>query len=86
MIDLFEGNIDLAAAFDPERNGVNAAFRKFGDDINGALKEIDGKVKAGFKKMGDDDGIWQQLNEAFVYYVEQVIEKREKGKEDVSSK
>ena len=32
------------------------------------------------KKMGNDDGIWQQLNEAFAYYVEQVIENREKGK------
>jgi thiol-disulfide isomerase/thioredoxin len=52
--DLLEGNIDLAAAFDPERNGVNAAFRKFGDDINGALQEIEGKIKEGFKKMGDD--------------------------------
>ncbi len=38
------------------------------------------------KKMSDDDGIWQQLNEAFAYYVEQVIENREKGKEDVNSK
>lgn len=32
------------------------------------------------KKMSNDDGIWQQLNEAFAYYVEQVIENREKGK------
>ena len=38
------------------------------------------------KKMSDDDGIWQQLNEAFAYYVEQVIENREKGKKDVNSK
>jgi hypothetical protein len=38
------------------------------------------------KKMSDDDGIWQQLNEAFAYYVEQAIENREKGKEDVNSK
>jgi hypothetical protein len=32
------------------------------------------------KKMGNDDGIWQQLNEAFAYYIEQAIEDREKGK------
>jgi hypothetical protein len=32
------------------------------------------------KKMGNDDGIWQQLNEAFAYYVEQAVENREKGK------
>jgi hypothetical protein len=38
------------------------------------------------KKMSDDDGIWQQLNEAFAYYVEQAIENREKGEEDVNSK
>jgi hypothetical protein len=38
------------------------------------------------KKMSDDDGIWQQLNESFAYYVEQVIENREKGKENVNSK
>ena len=38
------------------------------------------------KKMSNDDGIWQQLNEAFAYYVEQVIENREKGKSDDNSK
>jgi hypothetical protein len=30
-------------------------------------------------KMGNDDGIWNELNESFKYYVEQVIELREKG-------
>lgn len=38
------------------------------------------------KKMSNDDGIWQQLNEAFAYYVEQTVENREKGKADVNSK
>jgi len=52
--DLMEGNIDLAAAFDPERNGVAAAFRKFGDDVKGALEEVGRGIKAGFDKMGDD--------------------------------
>ena len=52
--DLLEGNIDLAAAFDPEKNGVNAAFRKFGSDINAALNEIQNKIKDGFNKMGAD--------------------------------
>jgi hypothetical protein len=37
------------------------------------------------KKMGNDDGIWQALNEAFIYYVEQVVELREKGKSDDDS-
>jgi len=38
------------------------------------------------KKMANDDGIWQSLNEAFIYYVEQIIEDREKGKSDDNSK
>jgi hypothetical protein len=29
------------------------------------------------KKMNNDDGIWQQLNEAFIYYVEQAVDNRE---------
>jgi 5S rRNA maturation endonuclease (ribonuclease M5) len=37
-------------------------------------------------KMGNDVGIWNELNESFKYYVEQAIENREKGKEDVNSK
>lgn len=37
------------------------------------------------KKMGNDDGIWQALNEAFIYYVEQVVELREKGKSNDDS-
>lgn len=37
------------------------------------------------KKMGNDDGIWQALNEAFIYYVEQVIELREKDKSNDNS-
>jgi thiol-disulfide isomerase/thioredoxin len=54
VVDLMSGNIDLAAAFDPERNGVAAAFRKFGDDVNGALNEIQRGIKDGFDKMGAD--------------------------------
>jgi hypothetical protein len=38
------------------------------------------------KKMGNDDGVWQALNEAFIYYVEQVIELREKGEANDNSK
>jgi hypothetical protein len=38
------------------------------------------------KKMGNDDGIWQALNEAFQYYVEEIIEKRAKGKANDDSK
>ena len=50
--DLFEGNIDLAKAFDPERNGVAAAFRKFGDDIKKVLEDVTDRIKKGFEQMG----------------------------------
>jgi hypothetical protein len=48
------------------------------------LTEDEWKLVA--KKMANDDGIWQELNETFYYYVNQVVENREKGKEDVNSK
>lgn len=38
------------------------------------------------RKMSDDDGIWNELNESFRYYIEQAIENREKGKSDDNSK
>lgn len=37
-------------------------------------------------KMSDDDGIWNELNESFRYYVEQAIENREKGEANDNSK
>jgi hypothetical protein len=36
--------------------------------------------------MANDDGIWQELNETFYYYVNQVVESRAKGNEDDNSK
>ena len=50
--DLFEGNIDLAKAFDPERNGIANAFRKFGDDMKSVLEEVGRNIKIGFDEMG----------------------------------
>jgi len=44
----------LASSFDPEKNGVNDAFRKFGDDMNAVLNDINNRIKDGFNKMGDD--------------------------------
>jgi len=52
--DLFEGNIDLAAAFDPERNGIAAAMRKFGNDIERVLKEVGDNIKKGFENLAAD--------------------------------
>ena len=54
ITDLFEGRIDLAAAFDPERNGVAAAFRKFGDDIKKVMEDVGSRIKEGFDKMAAD--------------------------------
>jgi len=52
ITDLFEGRIDLAAAFDPERNGVAGAFRKFGEDIKKVMEDVEKRIKEGFEKMG----------------------------------
>ena len=38
------------------------------------------------QKMANDDGIWQELNETFYYYVNQVVENRAKGNANVNSK
>jgi hypothetical protein len=36
--------------------------------------------------MIEDDGIWNELNESFRYYVSNVVEKRAKGKGNDDSK
>jgi hypothetical protein len=48
------------------------------------LTEDEWKLVA--KKMANDDGIWQELNETFYYYVNQVVQNRAKGNEDDNSK
>lgn len=50
----FGNDSGLAKLFDPEKNGVAAAFRKFGDDTKGAFEEIGRKTKDAFDKMGAD--------------------------------
>ena len=52
--DVFENNPGLAMLFDPNKNGVNAAFRKFGDDAKAAFEEVGRKTKESFDKMGAD--------------------------------
>ena len=39
-----------------------------------------------YSSMVDDEGIWQQMNEAFTYYCHKVIEKRVKGETNDDSK
>jgi hypothetical protein len=39
-----------------------------------------------YSSMVDDEGIWQQMNEAFHYYVQKVVEQRAKGETNDDSK
>ena len=52
--DLFSADGALARAFDPEKNGVGAAFRKFGDDMKRVLEEVGNSIKNAFDRMGAD--------------------------------
>jgi hypothetical protein len=52
LVDLFSADGALARAFDPEKNGIGDAFRKFGDDMKRVLEEVGNKIKEGFDKMG----------------------------------
>jgi thiol-disulfide isomerase/thioredoxin len=54
MKDVFGNDSGLALLFDPNKNGVNEAFRKFGEDTKGAFEEIGRKTKDAFDKMGAD--------------------------------
>ena len=50
-----------------------------GEDYDESKNLTDEEWQFVINKMGNDDGIWQQLNEAFAYYVEQAVNNREKG-------
>jgi hypothetical protein len=65
--DLFEGRLDLAELFDPEKNGVAAAFRKFGENSKKAFEEVGQRmlnafdpnkngVRQAFEKFGKEMG------------------------------
>jgi len=54
LTQLFSEDGVLARSFDPSKNGINDAFRKFGDDMNAVLNEVNNHIKEGFNKMGDD--------------------------------
>ena len=50
FIDAFGNDSELAKAFDPEKNGVAEAFRKFGVNTKEAFDDIGRKIKEGFEK------------------------------------
>jgi hypothetical protein len=63
--DAFSSDGPLAAAFDPEKNGVAESFRKFGADTDAAFKDLGEKMEKAFdpnqngvadafKKFGED--------------------------------
>jgi len=52
LAELFSEDGALARAFDPEKNGISDAFRKFGDDMKRVLEEVGNRIKDGFDKMG----------------------------------
>jgi hypothetical protein len=54
LADTFSRDSAFAKLFDPEQNGVGAAFRKFGDDIKKVVEDVANKIKEGFDKMGAD--------------------------------
>lgn len=62
----------------------NNLMEDFGQSNDITLTEDEWKYVV--NKMSNDDGVWNELNESFKYYVEQVIENREKGKSDDNSK
>jgi thiol-disulfide isomerase/thioredoxin len=54
LAETFGKDSAFAKLFDPEQNGVGAAFRKFGDDIKRVVEDVANKIKDGFDKMGAD--------------------------------
>jgi hypothetical protein len=48
LIDFTTGKLDYAALFDPEKNGVGAAFRKFGEDTKAAFEEVGKRFEKAF--------------------------------------
>jgi hypothetical protein len=57
-----------------------------GEEWNEANNLTEDEWKLVVQKMANDDGIWQELNETFYYYVNQVVQNRAKGNEDDNSK
>ena len=48
LLDFTTGKLDYAALFDPEKNGVGEAFRKFGRDTQAAFEDVGKRFEKAF--------------------------------------
>lgn len=80
-VEIFIAWYDKDEAQEHIQNNLMEDFNQSSDIIL-----TDDEWKFVVDKMCNDDGIWNELNESFKYYIEQAIEKREKGEADVNSK
>ena len=80
-VEIFIAWFDKDEAQEHIQNNLMEDFNQSSDI---ALTEDEWKTVV--NKMGNDDGIWNELNESFRYYIEQVIENREKGEANDDSK
>lgn len=80
-VEIFIAWFDKDEAQEHIQNNLMEDFNQSSDIV---LTEDEWKTVV--NKMGNDDGIWNELNESFKYYIEQVIENREKGEANDDSK
>lgn len=80
-VEIFIAWFDKDEAQEHIQNNLMEDFNQSSDIV---LTEDEWKTVV--NKMGNDDGIWNELNESFRYYIEQVIENREKGEANDDSK
>jgi 5S rRNA maturation endonuclease (ribonuclease M5) len=80
-VEIFIAWFDKDEAQEHIQNNLMEDFNKSSDIV---LTEDEWKSVV--NKMSNDDGVWNELNESFRYYVEQAIEQREKGEANDNSK
>ena len=80
-VEIFIAWFDRDEAQEHIQNNLMEDFNQSSDIVL-----TDDEWKSVVNKMANDDGIWNELNESFKYYVEQVIENREKGEANDDSK
>jgi len=80
-VEIFIAWFDRDEAQEHIQNNLMEDFNQSSDIVL-----TDDEWKSVVNKMANDDGIWNELNESFRYYIEQVIENREKGEANDDSK